>query len=406
MRPRTGELLRENVMRLFWSCPPLLVSGLLTAAALGDDPDLVEIIAKVDQTAKAVKLVSYQAEAWGEGISKDEMPRSRATVRAKDTGDKVPLLRFDGVVKMPGSDQMHPFHLVLGERQVIALDEKRKVCTVGDLPEGFNLIAKPMKDLFMAELLHPAPFSDELAADSRKYEGEKNVAGTACHVIYVVYADGQGEARWYFGIDDSLPHRVDRVVQNDQGQGVHVLQLSDINTAPRFDDATFATNVPRGYQERRYERPAKRAKGLLEVGTQAPDWTLKTPTGESVSLAKLRGKIVVLDFWATWCGPCIKAMPGVQKLHEKFEGKPVAVFGVNTWENKTADPAAFMKNNDYTYGLLMNGDEVATAYGVRALPTFYVIGPDGKILHASKSFSAAGEEALSKLIETTLAKNE
>lgn len=389
-------------MRLSAPSAPLLVLGLLAGSTLGDEPDPKEIIAKVDQTTKAVKMVSYKAEAWGEGNLKDRMPRVRATVKAKESGDKVPYVRFEGAVKMRDSDEAYPFHLVVGEREVISLDQKRKVCTVGDLPEGLDLVADPMVSLFMQEFLHPTPFRDELAADSRTYEGEKTVGGTACHVIHVVYAGRQDEARWYFGIDDSLPHRVDRILKD----GVRVLQLSDINTAPEFDGTTFATEVPSGYQERRYERPVRRRPGLLPIGAQAPDWTLKTPAGESVSLAKLRGNVVVLDFWATWCHPCLKAMPGVQKLHEKFKGKPVVVYGVDTWENKMADPAAYMKDKGYTYGLLMNGDEVAKAYGIIGIPTFYVIGPDGKIVYAALGYDPSAEGTLIALIESVLKKNE
>ena len=139
---------------------------------------------------------------------------------------------------------------------------------------------------------------------------------------------------------------------------------------------------------------------MLKIGTSAPDFALKTPGGEKVSLAGLRGNVVVLDFWATWCGPCKMAMPGVQRLHEKFAGKPVRIFGVNCWE-RDGDPVQFMKDKKYTYGLLLEGDDVAEKFKVRAIPTFYVIDRAGKIAYAG-FYKPGHEDELTAVIEKAL----
>src|SRR5258708_34172469 len=73
---------------------------------------------------------------------------------------------------------------------------------------------------------------------------------------------------------------------------------------------------------------------LLAVGATAPDWELSDADGKLQTLAQYRGKVVVLDFWATWCGPCTKVMPQIQKLHEKNKDKGVAVFCVSSWDQK------------------------------------------------------------------------
>src|SRR5262249_7371157 len=105
-----------------------------------------------------------------------------------------------------------------------------------------------------------------------------------------------------------------------------------------------------------------------------------------------------LDFWATWCGPCRAAMPGVQALHEKYKDKGVSVFGLNCWES--GDAPGYMKEQKYTYGLLLNADEVAGKYGVSGIPTIYVIGRDGKVVYQSVGFE--GEEALEAAVKKAL----
>ncbi len=136
----------------------------------------------------------------------------------------------------------------------------------------------------------------------------------------------------------------------------------------------------------------------------APDFALKTPEGKEVTLASLKGKVVLLDFWATWCGPCKAAMPSIQKLHEKYKDKQVAIIGVNTWERGAADLAQkYMEKNQLTYGLLLKGDSLAQAYGISGIPTLVLIGPDGKIIHTGVGFGDGEEEHLADLIDKALA---
>ena len=140
----------------------------------------------------------------------------------------------------------------------------------------------------------------------------------------------------------------------------------------------------------------KRA-GLLAVGDAAPDWTLRDAEGRAHSLSEYRGRVVVLDFWATWCAPCSKVMPHMEKLHRKYGERGVAVFGVSTFE--TGDPAAMMRKKNCTYGLLLKGEEIAPAYGVETLPAVCVIGPDGRVVY---SHAGAGHKNLDAVIEKQL----
>lgn len=120
-------------------------------------------------------------------------------------------------------------------------------------------------------------------------------------------------------------------------------------------------------------------------------------------LEDYRGSVVVMDFWATWCGPCKMAMPGLQKLHEKYKDRGLVVLGINCWER--GDPVGYMRNNNFTYGLVTGADELARQYSVQGIPTFIVIGIDGQQIHRASGFSPQNEHALEQVIVDHLAKH-
>lgn len=384
-------------MKTLWKLSPLLVFAGLTAAALGQDP--LEIVKKADAATKAVKAVSFRAERISLSDDEERAPGAKAKVQAKIVKrGEFPQINIKGIAAGRSGDGKQKFQIISDGKESMMVDFKEKKAQKRDAPSNLSVFFQdPRLGLFMVEYAHETPFQDEIDADARKYEGTKKIGDVECHVIHVTYSGGQGVARWYFGTKDGLPRRVDRIAGN------FALVLTDVNTKPEFDDDTFALKAPEGIEVASAERPkAPTRPSLLTVGDKAPNWTLKNAAGKPVSLESLRGKVVLLDFWAVWCGPCKKAMPAIQAIHEKFKGKEVAVFGVNAWERETNDPVKFMKDEGYTYGLLLEGDEVAEAYKVSGIPTFYVIGTDGKIVHHAVGFSPDKEEELAKIIEKAL----
>jgi thiol-disulfide isomerase/thioredoxin len=153
----------------------------------------------------------------------------------------------------------------------------------------------------------------------------------------------------------------------------------------------------KGDDKKKDEKKAEATSPLLAVGGPAPDWKLTDAQGRTHALADYRGRVVVLDFWATWCGPCARVMPRLEKLQKKYGERGVVVFGVNSFE--TGDPVALMKKKGITYTLLLKGEELAPAYGVTSLPVVYVIGADGKVIYAH---AGPDQKDLADLIEKHL----
>ncbi len=126
------------------------------------------------------------------------------------------------------------------------------------------------------------------------------------------------------------------------------------------------------------------APPLLAVGTPAPDFTLPTADGsKTVSLADLKGQVVVLDFWASWCPPCKAALPHTQALSDEFKDKGVTVLAVNTADTKAGRETFLKAHPEYTMTVLFDADKkqpvALGAYHVTGIPTFYVIDQEGKV---------------------------
>jgi thiol-disulfide isomerase/thioredoxin len=124
--------------------------------------------------------------------------------------------------------------------------------------------------------------------------------------------------------------------------------------------------------------PAPISTGI-NVGNRAPAFTLSSITGSSVSLSSLRGKIVMLNFWATWCGPCLEEMPYMQAIQSTWAGDTeLAIVTVNVQESFSV-VEAYIKSQGYTFTVLMDPGDLKDQYSVINLPTTYFIDSQGII---------------------------
>ena len=144
---------------------------------------------------------------------------------------------------------------------------------------------------------------------------------------------------------------------------------------------------------------AKYATELLKPGTEAPEIALSTIDGKQFTLKSLRGKYVVLDFWASWCPDCRKDIPKVKEMYERY-GKKVVFVGVSfdTDHNRWSDCIA---NTQMTWLHVselkrMREAEISKTYGVQWIPSMTLIGPDGKVILSTVVIERM-EKALSEI---------
>jgi peroxiredoxin len=114
--------------------------------------------------------------------------------------------------------------------------------------------------------------------------------------------------------------------------------------------------------------------------TKPPEFTGRTTDGRTLSLASLQGKVIILNFWATWCQECLEEMPAFEQLHRKFAGQGLTVIGINAREGTPAIQK-YGKELGLTFPLILDSNgEINSAYGVVGLPTTFLIGRDGQAL--------------------------
>lgn len=128
--------------------------------------------------------------------------------------------------------------------------------------------------------------------------------------------------------------------------------------------------------------PWLRAGETVDPPRPAPEWTLKGLDGQDVSSAQFKGKVVVVDFWATWCGPCLMEIPGYIGLQKKYGKDGLVIVGVSLDRGGAAKVRKFVEKEGINYVVVLGDDEVAERFGgLEAIPTTFLIDRAGRIVH-------------------------
>jgi peroxiredoxin len=159
--------------------------------------------------------------------------------------------------------------------------------------------------------------------------------------------------------------------------------------APQFEKA-----FPNSEYIKDFSAKVAQYKNAVQVGQAAPEITLNSPDGKPVSLSSLRGKYVLIDFWASWCGPCRQENPNVVKMYSKFKGKNFEIFGVSLDKDKDKWTQAIAQDAlpwVHVSDLKFWQSAGAEAYGVRSIPATFLLDPKGVVI--AKNLRGAALEA-------------
>ncbi len=132
----------------------------------------------------------------------------------------------------------------------------------------------------------------------------------------------------------------------------------------------------------------------------APDFTLKALSGDNLRLAELRGQVVLINFWATWCGPCRQELPVLETLHRRYEDAGFTVLGVNV--EGEAEPAQALASGVSFPMLIDAGQEVSKLYDLKAMPSTFVVDRDGVVRYVHRGYKPGDEAKYVEVVKTLI----
>ena len=227
---------------------------------------------------------------------------------------------------------------------------------------------------------------------------------------YNKFPDAEYNERYALLAEKALPASeaqklIEGFVKSGKASAKTKAALKNIYVKEKGSDTGYAAYLTNLEEEAIIARRAEIAKGM--INEPAPAFALKDFEGNSVSLASLKGKVVVVDFWATWCGPCIASMPGMKKAQDKYKGNPnVKFLFVDTWEkvdNKLQNAKDFMTKKGYDFHVLLDTeDNVVSDFKVSGIPTKFIVDGKGNIRFKAVGFDGNDDalvEELTTMIE-------
>ena len=206
-----------------------------------------------------------------------------------------------------------------------------------------------------------------------------------------------------------LPPEQRQDIQVDPQRWLLTLTLTEAKKDSALDEKEFTFNP--GPKDKKVENILDPGDSSVEaatpealIGLAAPAFAAPMLDGSMFSLASLSGKVVVLDFWATWCAPCVAAVPELVKLAAEFEPQGVVFLGINQDRGQTEKVAKFITDNKITFQQVLDKESaISGEYNIQAIPTLFVIDKAGIVRAVHSGFEKGQQQAIREMIEMTLA---
>jgi len=205
-----------------------------------------------------------------------------------------------------------------------------------------------------------------------------------------------------------LPPEERQDIQVEPQRWLLTLTLNDAKKNAAIDDKEFVFTP--GPKDKKVENILDAGDPSLEavtpdslIGLAAPEFAAPSLDGTTLELSSLKGNVVVLDFWATWCAPCVAATPELAKLAAEFEPKGVVFLGVNQDRGQTEKVAKFIADNKVMFRQVLDKESsISGDYNIQAIPTLFVIDKAGIVRAVHSGFEKGQEQEIREKIEMTL----
>ncbi|MCG3129430.1 MAG: Thiol-disulfide oxidoreductase ResA [Phycisphaerae bacterium] len=431
------------LLALISGLPQTPTTGSPAEQTAGLVPDIKALLARTAKAVEGIRFGEYDVQRFGVGKPLDErVPRLKGHVVFQPLTLDDPVgakLNIRGGYEDGSSN---PFHLVYDGETCAVRFEKDDVVFRGKPAEDRSIIRREEIKLALEELFNVARMPYLLQPTRFEFEGRQNVGDVPC-VVVMLYSESEESRllppdslqrkvfryRCFIAESDAIPRRIEYKlikipdITGEQAETGVVMELTNLRLnhdppadafamppEPKKDGAapTPALSAPAqpaatDSAASPDEKASRKKRDRLSVGDPAPAWELEDLSGAKRTLAEFKGKVVLLDFWATWCKPCLMAAPDLEKIHAKYKDKAFVLLGVNV-ENDPAPAKRMLAEKATGYTHVLKAAELMREYRVSSLPGFVIISPDGRIAHRQTGFGPGLADQLGKVIDAELAK--
>jgi len=326
-----------------------------------------------------------------------------ANVRMRRLPDRAGAwqLRVVGSGTRAGDAQPTAIDVTWGPTGASWLDHAKQTLHERPVAQSTGPLVKIALDCVPTQLIEKSPFTKEVNALLVTLDATEPIDGVECRVLTFKPKRGSSTTRVWVGTDN-LPRKIERSSELKSYANTTTVEFSDLRSGEPLADGDFTVELPEGYErevawsaQRTTPRPSPAPTAAVTSAASdaapshsvretprpapppAPAFDLATPSGDRVTLAKLKGNIVVLYFWGTWSVPGRAGIDELQKVQEEHADAKVRILAVAVRERSKDAPAEFFRSGSRTLTLLLDGEKTAADYGVSVYPTFVVLNSRG-----------------------------
>lgn len=370
----------------------MALAALLTVAACARPPSADDRFLASAEAILRMRSIAYEYAYEGSGSAAGSFAGRALLVRPPDgpmlyRADLRPSPSWDPTAAVDLEDASGSVEdagtpapaLILsgGGDHVAARDEALGRFSHGTISGGSGHLVANAPFAVLSELTEARPFDAELAAEF-EIVSQETVGGVLCDVLRGT-TDEFGPARvwWHIGVEDDLPRAFRWEAEDGSGALAFEIRRMEIDLVVSTDELAIRVDVTNADAEEVVEEDER----ALRPGVPAPGWRLPTTDGGALRLSELRGEIVVLTSWSTWCVPCRELAAEIGGVARRLAGDGVRFLALNGWESADADAdaAATLRAWGLEVPVLLHAERIAADYKLISPPALFVVDARGDL---------------------------
>lgn len=371
----------------------LLITCSLGNTALAQETsfDLPDFLSKYAESMKKLRSIEFILEVKSETADvKGKVLSEKGRVHADHRYSFIGEISTPKVTQKVGYSDNNVHHMTYRETQSVVKEvEASKVMVYEEFGDALMSAGPPLIASIVNSPFTNSPHYGRIREGNKvDFKGYEDIAGVLCVKLEV--SKSQSVHTYFIGKEDHLLRRV-VAGRTMFGKGPTIFTYNIISTNRKFANEDFDLGLSTGKNSEK--------GGVLALGTKAPDFRLKNLKGEWVSLSDFEGMTVLIDFWGTWCKPCIREIPELNALHESMAGEDFVILAISAHESNEEAVDLMAEKKEIRYTVLEKGEEVAEKYHIDSYPTLVLVDASGKIILTKGSGGNQDEISWKELAE-------